>query len=379
MALALAVSCAGFVSPARLSRPAVAVSRGPAGFSMKVKGLGGDSDTRPVEMIHADADAAFKMLDSDSDGSIDDAELKEHLFGRGYTEELVAKVFAGIDVDSDGTLSSEVRPAPSLIVRVPPWVRPFGAPPACMRTSAHLTRQELRVAFVKFPTLCKAFEVEKRSVWPAMDDGKSEAATFACSPSPAACSPVPLSLQSRSPPAARASRLQLHASQPAALCTSQPAALRISQAEIFAVADQVFALVDTDAAPARGKGPATDPATDPATCWSPLATAGTCWSPSPPLPCLHSYHSHCTAPMHPCTTAPLHHCTAAPLHPCTSAPLQGNGDISVAELKGYLLDNDWEEPLVTKVRRSKVSQRVSQSQVGKQVSQSRVSKHGASV
>merc|ERR1740139_2086515 len=106
MALALAaVSCAGFVSPAILSRPAVAVSRGPAGLSMAVKGLGGDSDTRPVEMIHADADAAFKMLDTDGD--------------------------------------------------------------------------ELRAAFVKFPTLCKAFEVETRSVWPAMDDGKSEADIFA--------------------------------------------------------------------------------------------------------------------------------------------------------------------------------------------------------
>jgi len=151
---------------------------------MTVKGLGGDADTRPVEMIHADADAAFKMLDTDLDGSIDDADLKKFLYRRGYSDELVDKVFAGIDVDSDGTLSAD----------------------------------ELRGAFVKFPTLVKAFAVEPRSVWPAMDDGMSES-------------------------------------------------------DIFALADKVFALVDTD----------------------------------------------------------------------------GNGDISVDELKSTLLSNGWEEQLVTKV------------------------------
>jgi Ca2+-binding EF-hand superfamily protein len=184
MALALAFSCSGFVSPIRLYRPSVVVLRGPAGPSMMVKGLGADSDTRPIEMIHADADAAFKMLDADLDGSIDDEDVKKHLYGRGYTEELVNKVFAGIDVDSDGTLSTD----------------------------------ELRAAFVKFPTLVKAFEVETRSVWPAMDDGMSEA-------------------------------------------------------DIFALADKIFALVDTD----------------------------------------------------------------------------GNGDISVDELKGCLLSDGWEDELVTKV------------------------------
>ena len=71
MVLALAMSCAGFVSPMAPSRAVAAMSRGPATFSMQVKGLGGNSDQRPIEMIHADADAAFKMLDEDNGGSID--------------------------------------------------------------------------------------------------------------------------------------------------------------------------------------------------------------------------------------------------------------------------------------------------------------------
>merc|ERR1712028_277994 len=119
-----------------MGMPAVTVSRGPATFSMQVKGLGSNSDQRPIEMIHADADAAFKMLDVDNDGSIDNEELRKHLYGRDYSEELVDK---GGDIDAD----------------------------------------ELRAAFVKFPTLVKAFEVVQRSVWAAMDDGTSEAEIFA--------------------------------------------------------------------------------------------------------------------------------------------------------------------------------------------------------
>ena len=84
---------------------------------MAVKGLGGDSDTRPVEMIHADADAAFKMLDTDGDGTIDNEELRKHLYGRGYTEELVTKVFSGIDVDSGGDIDADATG----LLRGPPW------------------------------------------------------------------------------------------------------------------------------------------------------------------------------------------------------------------------------------------------------------------
>ena len=114
MVLGLAVVCAGFVntySAARATMPAVAVSRGPATFSMQVKGLGSNSDQRPIEMIHADADAAFKMLDVDNDGSIDNEELRKHLYGRDYSEELVDKVFAGIDVDKGGDIDADVAPA----------------------------------------------------------------------------------------------------------------------------------------------------------------------------------------------------------------------------------------------------------------------------
>ena len=50
-------------------------------------------------------------------------------------------------------------------------------------TVAHLAplldTQELRLAFVKFPTLCKAIEVKPRSVWAAMDDGAAEEEIFA--------------------------------------------------------------------------------------------------------------------------------------------------------------------------------------------------------
>merc|ERR1712194_488227 len=115
------------------------------GFSMQVKGLGSNADQRPIEMIHADADAAFKMLDVDNEGSIDNEKLRKYLYTRDYSPELVDKVFAGIDVDKGGDIDAD----------------------------------ELRTAFVKFPTLCKAFEVKSRSVWAAMDDGTSEADIFA--------------------------------------------------------------------------------------------------------------------------------------------------------------------------------------------------------
>ena len=114
MVLALAVGCAGFVntySAPRATMPAVAVSRGPATFSMQVKGLGSNADQRPIEMIHADADAAFKMLDVDNEGSIDNEKLRKYLYTRDYSPELVDKVFAGIDVDKGGDIDADVMPA----------------------------------------------------------------------------------------------------------------------------------------------------------------------------------------------------------------------------------------------------------------------------
>merc|ERR1712093_799367 len=125
MVLALAaVSYAGFVSPMVPSRVVAAASRGPATFSMQVTGLGSETDRRPVEMIHADADKAFKFLDTENVGSIDNEKLRNYLKERDYDA-------------------------------------------------------ELRSAFVKFPTLCKAIEVKPRSVWVAMDDGAAEEEIFA--------------------------------------------------------------------------------------------------------------------------------------------------------------------------------------------------------
>jgi len=64
---------------------------------------------------------------------------------RDYDAELVDKIFAGIDAAKDGVIDAD----------------------------------ELRSAFVKFPTLCKAIEVKPRSVWAAMDDGAAEEEIFA--------------------------------------------------------------------------------------------------------------------------------------------------------------------------------------------------------
>mgnify|MGYP001436336709 CR=1 FL=1 len=78
------------------ARVVAAASRGPATFSMQVTGLGSETDRRPVEMIHADADKAFKFLDTESVGSIDNEKLRNYLKERDYDAELVDKIFAGI-------------------------------------------------------------------------------------------------------------------------------------------------------------------------------------------------------------------------------------------------------------------------------------------
>ena len=112
MVLALAAaSYAGFVSPMMPSRVVAAASRGPATFSMQVKGLGSDTDRRPVEMIHADADKAFKFLDTENVGRIDNEKLRSYLNDRDYDAELVDKIFAGIDAAKDGVIDADVLPA----------------------------------------------------------------------------------------------------------------------------------------------------------------------------------------------------------------------------------------------------------------------------
>lgn len=96
-------------------------------------------------MIHADADKAFKFLDTENVGRIDNEKLRSYLNERDYDAELVDKIFAGIDAAKDDVIDAD----------------------------------ELRLAFVKFPTLCKAIEVKPRSVWAAMDDGAAEEEIFA--------------------------------------------------------------------------------------------------------------------------------------------------------------------------------------------------------
>ena len=79
-------------------------------------------------------------VDANDDGELSDAELRDYLKrGFAYEDELVTKMFAGIDFDSSGKISSE----------------------------------ELRTAFVKYPTLRTAPGLGGlfKSAWPAMDDG----------------------------------------------------------------------------------------------------------------------------------------------------------------------------------------------------------------
>lgn len=102
-------------------------------------------DGRPVEKIYEMADSVFALLDTNGDGEISDDELRSWLSSYSYKEDLVAKIFSGIDFDASGAIS--------------------GA--------------EFRDAFVKFPTLRTApglgrlENVAVRSTWPALDDGKS--------------------------------------------------------------------------------------------------------------------------------------------------------------------------------------------------------------
>ena len=138
--LSLLVPTLAPARPGTSLRPAAAAMWRRYGCRMEA-----DSDTRPEEMIFADADTAFKLLDVDSDGSISDTELRGFLAKKEYPEDLVDKIFTGIDVDKGGSIDGD----------------------------------ELRKAFVKYPTLRQAFAVEERSVWPAMDDGRSEEEIFA--------------------------------------------------------------------------------------------------------------------------------------------------------------------------------------------------------
>ena len=91
------------------------------------------------------ADSVFALLDINGDGEISDEELRGWLSKYSYKEELVDKIFSGIDFDD----------------------------------SSGIEVTELREAFVKFPALRTAPVLGRlentavRSTWPAMDDGKT--------------------------------------------------------------------------------------------------------------------------------------------------------------------------------------------------------------
>ncbi len=70
------------------------------------RGLGGDYYRSPAD-VRDDADAVFATIDVDGDGSITNAELREHLRERGYADAAVDKIFATLDVNFDGGLSQE--------------------------------------------------------------------------------------------------------------------------------------------------------------------------------------------------------------------------------------------------------------------------------
>lgn len=100
--------------------------------------------THPLTLYRAPSTRSA-IVDLNKDGEVSQAELREWLLGYGYKEELVAKIFAGIDFDASGGISNE----------------------------------ELRKAFVEYPTLRTApglgrlENVSVRSTWPALDDGKT--------------------------------------------------------------------------------------------------------------------------------------------------------------------------------------------------------------
>eukprot|EP00325_Prymnesiales_sp_UTEX-LB-985_P026692 CAMPEP_0174718856 /NCGR_PEP_ID=MMETSP1094-20130205/30172_1 /TAXON_ID=156173 /ORGANISM="Chrysochromulina brevifilum, Strain UTEX LB 985" /LENGTH=215 /DNA_ID=CAMNT_0015919059 /DNA_START=108 /DNA_END=755 /DNA_ORIENTATION=- len=97
-------------------------------------------DGMPEDQINRLADAVFATIDTNEDGELSDTELREYLKdGFAYEDELVTKLFTGIDFDSSGMISAE----------------------------------ELRTSFVKHPPLRTAPGLGGlfKSSWPAMDDG----------------------------------------------------------------------------------------------------------------------------------------------------------------------------------------------------------------
>lgn len=73
----------------------------------------GNYNAEFVEEIRADADALFRNIDEDGDGSVTPHELKQYLtMVSSYSDKAIENIFDMLDVDKDGTISrEEVRDA----------------------------------------------------------------------------------------------------------------------------------------------------------------------------------------------------------------------------------------------------------------------------
>ena len=52
-------------------------------------------------------DAGFDTIDTNSDGTVDNAELRAHLQGMGYAESTVKAIFGALDLDVNGEISRD--------------------------------------------------------------------------------------------------------------------------------------------------------------------------------------------------------------------------------------------------------------------------------
>ena len=60
-----------------------------------------------TEKLHADADAVFRVLDVDDDGTLQEVELRKHMTASGYQEATITKMFTCLDADGSGCVDRE--------------------------------------------------------------------------------------------------------------------------------------------------------------------------------------------------------------------------------------------------------------------------------
>ena len=98
---------------ADLSEPIVAGSVTPASELYDPLSRMAEADVASnIESIHAEADAFFDAIDTDSNGSIDVEELRSHLASNGYSSSSVDAIFPLLDTDASGEVDrDELREA----------------------------------------------------------------------------------------------------------------------------------------------------------------------------------------------------------------------------------------------------------------------------